>query len=161
MNPQGIRKPAWFAYKYLNAVRGRELACADPHVFAAARDGGVTALIYDWSQPRQAVSNRPFYTRLHPASAATPAGLRVTGLKPGAYRVQVRRTGFRSNDAYSAYIEMGSPKTLSDVQVAQLQALTRDRPERDSRVHVAGDGAFSLSLPLRENDIVLVQLSPL
>jgi xylan 1,4-beta-xylosidase len=161
MNPQGIRKPAWFAYKYLNAVRGRELACADPHVFAATEGGGVTALIYDWNQPHQTVSNRPFYSKLHPASAATPANLRVTGVKPGAYRVQVRRTGFRSNDAYSAYIDMGSPKALNDAQVAQLQALTLDKPERDSRVRVGRDGAFSLSLPLRENDIVLVQLSPL
>ena len=160
ISPQGIRKPAWFAYKYLNAVRGRALSCADPHVFAAAGEGGVAALIYDWSQPRQAVSNRSFYTRLHPASVSTPAQLSIVGAEPGAYRLQVRRTGFRSNDAYSAYLDMGSPMALSAAQAAELHALTRDKPERDDHVRIGGDGAFSLTLPLHENDIVLVQLSP-
>jgi xylan 1,4-beta-xylosidase len=160
MNPQGIRKPAWFAYKYLNAVRGHELACSDPQVFAAAQGKRLAALIYDWSQPRQTVSNRPFYTRLHPAAGAASAQLRLVGLAPGTYRLSVRRTGFRSNDAYSAYLDMGSPATLSDRDISRLQALTADTPERNDRVRVGPSGAFSLDLPMRENDILLVQLSP-
>ena len=160
MNPQGIRKPAWFAYKYLNAVRGHELACSDPQVFAAAQGKRLAALIYDWSQPRQTVSNRPFYTRLHPAAGAASAQLRLIGLAPGTYRLSVHRTGFRSNDAYSAYLDMASPATLSDRDISRLQALTADTPERDDRVRVGPSGAFSLDLPMRENDILLVQLSP-
>ncbi|HEX7760432.1 MAG TPA: beta-xylosidase [Caulobacteraceae bacterium] len=159
MNREGVRKPAWFAYKYLNALSGRQLACADPHVFAAADGAGVTALVYDWSQPHQVVSNRPFYTRPHPAPAAAPAMLRLTGVTPGAYRLRVRRTGFGSNDAYSAYLDMGSPGTLSATELERLQDLTADRPERDQAVHVGRSGSLSLGLPMRANDIVLVQLS--
>jgi len=46
-----------------------------------------------------------------PASAAAPVQLRVTHLVPNAaYRLEVHRVGYHANDAYSAYIEMGSPK---------------------------------------------------
>ncbi len=159
MNPQGVRKPAWFAYKYLNAVRGCDLACADPNVFAAVEGDDVAALIYDWTQPRQTVSNRPYFTKLHPAQEAAPARLRLTGFKAGAYTLRVRRTGFERNDAYSAYLQMGSPKTLGDADVARLNALTADTPERDEHVQVGRNGRLSLDLPMHENDIILVQLS--
>ena len=33
--------------------------------------------------------------------------LHVSHVKAGSYRLMVHRTGFRPNDAYSAYIEMG------------------------------------------------------
>jgi xylan 1,4-beta-xylosidase len=55
MSPQSVRKPAWFAYKYLNAVRGQALACADDQVFAARDGGRVTVLAYAWRQPNQKV----------------------------------------------------------------------------------------------------------
>ena len=68
------------------------------------------------------------------------------------------RTGYRHNDAYSAYIDMKLPKALSAPQVAQLQALTRDVPERDKVVTVPKSGLFRLDLPMRTNDVVLVRL---
>lgn len=158
MNPQGIRKPAWFAYKYLNAVKGREIACDDGQVFAARDGDRVSALAYAWRQPDQKVSNRPFYTRLYPTFDVEPLKLRVTGLKPGSYRLRVRRTGYRANDAYSAYIDMGLPKTLTAEQLRQLEALTRDRPEIEKVIKVRGEAV--VDLPMRANDIVLVELEP-
>jgi xylan 1,4-beta-xylosidase len=158
MNPQGIRKPAWFAYKYLNAVKGREIACDDGQVFAARDGDRVSALAYAWRQPEQKVSNRPFYTRLHPTFDVEPLKLRVAGLKPGSYRLRVRRTGYRANDAYSAYIDMGLPKTLTAEQLRQLETLTRDRPEIEKVIKVRGEAV--VDLPMRANDIVLVELEP-
>jgi xylan 1,4-beta-xylosidase len=158
MNPQGIRKPAWFAYKYLNAVKGREIACDDGQVFAARDGDRVSALAYAWRQPDQKVSNRPFYTRPHPTFDVEPLKLRVAGLKPGSYRLRVRRTGYRANDAYSAYIDMGLPKTLTAEQLRQLEALTRDRPEIEKVIKVRGDAV--VDLPMRANDIVLIELEP-
>ncbi len=160
MNPQGIRKPAWFAYKYLSAVRGQALAASDPRVFAGVEGRTVSALVFDWTQPAQTVSNRPYYTKLHPSAPSTPARLAVTGLKPGAYRLTVRRTGYRSNDAYSAYLDMGAPKNLDAGAVARLQALTTDQPEIERVVRVGKDGRFAVDLPLKTNDVVLVRLTP-
>lgn len=156
MTPQGVRKPAWFAYKYMNALRGQEIASSDGQVFAA-RDGGRIAVVaYAWRHPDQKVSNRSFFTRLHPPIEIEPMQLRLSGLKAGAYRLRVRRTGYRANDAHSAYIEMGSPKTLTATQLDQLQAATQDKPEIDRIIAVSGETV--LDLPMRANDVVLIEV---
>jgi xylan 1,4-beta-xylosidase len=71
----------------------------------------------------------------------------------------VRRTGYKANDAYSAYLEMGAPKALDPAQLKRLQDLTQDLPEKDRTVQVGRDGRLSLDLPMHANDIVLVQLA--
>lgn len=158
MNPQGIRKPAWFAYKYLNAVKGQALATTDGQVFAARDGDRVAVLAYAWRQPDQKVSNRPYYQRLHPTFDVEPLKLKVAGLKPGSYRLRARRTGYRVNDAYSAYIDMGLPRTLTADQATKLQGLTRDLPEIEKVITVRGEAV--VDLPMRANDIVLIELEP-
>ena len=160
MNPQGIRKPAWFAYKYLHALQGAAIPTADAYSFAATGAGKTAVLLWDWHQPEQALSNRPFYTRLQPSAPQAPAGVRFAGLKPGRYRLRTYRTGYRHNDAYSAYIDMKLPKTLTPAQVAELGGLTQDKPERDAVVRVDAKGRLSFDIPLQTNDLVLVTLEP-
>jgi xylan 1,4-beta-xylosidase len=158
LNREGIRKPAYFAYKYLHAVQGNEIPVQDAQVFAAAESGGVSAVIWDFQQPPQKVSNRPFYSRLVPATPAPSVEVSVSHLKPGSYQLKVRRTGYRANDAYSAYIAMGAPKDLSPAQLDQLRNLTRDLPETDRVVKVAKSGYCEFSLTMHSNDVVLVTL---
>jgi xylan 1,4-beta-xylosidase len=161
MNPQGIRKPAWFAYKYLHALSSQSLAVDDAQTMAATGGNGLEAVIWDFEQPEQKLSNRPYYTKVQPSHAAAPVALTVEHLKPGVeYWLEVRRTGFRHNDAYTAYLELGSPKSLTDAQVAQLNALTPDQPERAEAVTASAAGSVSLTLPFSSNDIVLVTLIP-
>ena len=122
-------------------------------------NSGVQALVWDFRQPVQAVSNRPYYTKVQPTSDVEPVSLDLKGLKPGRYDVQIFRTGFRANDAYTAYLELGSPKTLSEQQVRDLQALTVDKPE--TRALTVGEtGAASVAVPMRANDVVLVKVAP-
>jgi len=159
LNPQGIRKPAYFAYKYLHALQGESIRTTDPQAKLATKDGSVTAVIWDFEQPDQKVSNRSFYTKLVPNHAAAPVDLQVTHLVPNAdYRLEVHRTGYHANDAYSAYIEMGSPKDLSAAQVAHLNEVTRDSPDSDKVVRSGSDGTIKLSVQMSSNDIVLVEL---
>jgi xylan 1,4-beta-xylosidase len=158
MNIDGIRKPAWFVYKYLHAFSGHEIPTADGETFAATDGHRVEAVVWDWVQPKQDVSDRPYYTKLHPSEAAPPVTLRFSKLQPGSYHLVVRRTGFRSNDPQSAWIEMGKPVALSAAQLTRLQSLTRDLPERNALVRVPARGAYSLTLPMRTNDVVLVTM---
>jgi len=72
--------------------------------------------------------------------------------------MQVYRTGFKANDAHTAYLEMGKPKTLTPAQVTQLQALTVDKPET-RQVKVAANGTASVQVPMRVNDVVLVKIA--
>jgi xylan 1,4-beta-xylosidase len=159
MNPQGIRKSAWFAYKYLHALQGNEIPLKDAQAIAATDGAGVAALVWDFQQPDQKVSNRPFYSRVVPATASKPAALRIRHLTPGRYFLRVHRTGYRANDAYTAYIDMGAPQTLTPEQVGQLQALTRDLPETERMVTVGRNGKFEIAVPMRGNDVVLVTLA--
>jgi len=87
-----------------------------------------------------------------------PLKLSLSHLKANKYRLKVFRTGFRSNDAYSAYIDMGAPKSLTTGQLAQLNSMTRDLPEVDRVVRVGNSGFYNFSLPMHTNDIILVTL---
>lgn len=158
LNREGIRKPAYFAYKYLNTLSGKEIVAKDPQSFVAANDEGVSALIWDYQYPGQTTSNRPFYTKPHPSRPSAPVRLRFKHLKPGEYRLGVYRTGYKANDAYSAYIEMGLPKDLSAEQLARLQALTGDLPETERVIKVGKRGKYEIDLSMNGNDVVLLRL---
>jgi xylan 1,4-beta-xylosidase len=159
LNPQGIRKPAYFAYKYLHALQGESIRTADPQAILAAQNGNVAAVIWDFEQPDQKVSNRSFYTKLIPNHSSASVRLQLMHLVPNsAYRAMVYRTGSHANDAYSAYIEMGSPKTLTADQIEHLNNLTSDLPETDKVVRSGPTGSVELTVPMKSNDILLVKL---
>ena len=160
INREGIRKPAFFAYKYLHQLRGNELVTADPQALGATDNGRTGLLLWDWQQPEQKISNRPFFTRVHPATPSAPALVRFSHLRPGAYRLTLRRTGFKANDAHSRYLEMGSPASLSPAQLTELQGLTGDVPERDRIVRVGRNGRLAERIRMRSNDVVLLLLEP-
>jgi xylan 1,4-beta-xylosidase len=160
MTRDGIRKPAWFAYKYLNLLRGREVPSVDDQALAATEKGRTGILLWDWKQPEQQLSNRPFFTKILPAQSAPAAEVRFLGLAPGNYRLTVRRTGYQVNDAHTRFLEMGSPSALSATQLTELQDRTRDRPETNTIVHVGAAGSYTLRVRLRTNDVVLVLLDP-
>ena len=159
LNPEGIRKPAFFAYKYLHELQGDSIATSDPQALLATKGGDFSAVIWDFEPPNQKVSNRPFYTKVIPAHPAKPVQLKLSHLVPNSsYHLQVHRTGYHANDAYTAYLEMGSPKELTEAEVAKLNDLTQDLSETDRAVESAPDGTIKVSIPMKSNDIVLIKL---
>ncbi len=73
----------------------------------------------------------------------------------------IYRTGYKANDAYTVYLEMGAPADLTPAQIAELNDLTRDAPEVDHVADTEADGSLALHVPMRSNDIVLVSVSPI
>jgi len=160
LNREGIRKPAFFAYKYLHALAGQSLASQDPQAFLSTKDGNFSAVLWDFEQPDQKQSNRSFYTKLVPSHAAPSVQLAFAHLSAkGEYRLEVYRTGYRRNDALSEYIELGMPKDLAATQLAHMQAATSDLPETNEVVEAGADGTLVYSLPMKSNDIALVTLT--
>lgn len=157
MTPDGIRKASWFAFKYINALGDRELASNDAQSIAAISGDSVQLLAWNYVLPDQQESNRPFFRKVRPAKTGAPLDIRVSGLQPGKYTLSIQRTGFRHNDAYTAYLEMGRPETLTAGQLAQLQGLTTDAAERKI-VTVGKDGTAKSAIPMSENDVVLIEL---
>jgi xylan 1,4-beta-xylosidase len=160
MNREGLRKPAWFAYKYLHALSGREIPASDPEVWASVQGRQVAAVVWRFEQPNQKVSDRPFFTKVQPTSPPAPVRLEIQRLPPGRYHLRVCRTGFRANDAYTGYLDMAAPKALGVEDLARLSALTLDAPESEQTVQVGPSRSLATSLSLRANDVVLVSLTP-
>jgi xylan 1,4-beta-xylosidase len=160
MTREGVRKPSWFAYKYLNALRGNEIPSGDETVLAAADGKKAAVLVWDWQHREQPTSNGVFFGKPVPAIDARSVQLDLRHVAPGNYRLQVRRTGYKTNDAHTAYLEMGSPRELNAKQLKKLQDLTTDKPEVDRVVQVGSGGNLQWKLPMHSNDVVLVTLEP-
>ncbi len=158
MTRDGLRKPAWFAYKYLAALRGREVPVLDPSCWAATDGDGVRAVIWDWRNPDQQVSNRSFFGKPRPARDLPAVPVALRGLVPGRYRLSVNRTGYLANDAHTAWLKLGEPRDLDASQLQRLQAMTRDEPELAREVRVDSSGRFSLRVRMRTHDVVQLRL---
>ncbi len=153
-----IPKATYFSYKYLNKLGDTELVNQDSASWLTRNGKNVEALIWNFTPLKQNEGNKAFYRKLHPAAEVAPVALRVSGMAAGRYRVKVYRTGYKANDAYSSYIEIGLPKDLNAGQLSKLKASTSDRPESEGDVTVDAKGLVDLRVSLRENDVVLVSV---
>ncbi|MFG6489870.1 beta-xylosidase [Roseateles sp. BYS78W] len=161
MTREGIRKPVWFAYRYLAALaglNGKEVPTGDAATWAATDGEQLQAIVWDWRQPDQDASNRSFFGKPQPSKDVGSTTVELRHLPPGRYQVTQRRTGFEANDAHTAYLKMGSPKNLDAKQLATLQGLTTDRPEAQRELHVGASGSATVPLKLRSHDVVLLSL---
>ena len=159
LNLQGIRKPAYFAYKYLHELGSTELQNADASSWATTNAGGTTqVLLWNFTAPAQGnESDQVYFRNEHPAAPAEKVRLTLQSLPPGTYRLDTYRVGYRQNDAYSAYLQLGRPAALTPAQAAELKQLTQDKPVSSQTLKVGLTG-LTQTLDLRENDVVLVKL---
>lgn len=162
MNYQGIEKPSFRAYAYLNMLGPTRLHCADAHALAA-RDakGGVQTLFWNFTNPLPEHTNDQafFITDIKPRPLGQVA-LRLSHLKPGRYRLAVYRVGYRINDPFADYYDLGRPSQLTRPQVARIVKRNAGRPVKVEDAVVGKDGRLERSFPLRENDVYLVTAEP-
>ncbi|MGH9524738.1 MAG: GH39 family glycosyl hydrolase [Terriglobales bacterium] len=166
MNYEGIRKPTYFAYKYLAELGESDVAETDSASGGARSwitrtgDRQIQALFWDYSPlgPPAGQDDQSYYKQVLPAQTTGPVTLRLTHVPAGKYRLNVYRTGYESNDAYTAYLRMGAPPQITREQVEALQGKTMDAPV-ESRIVKVNDGTFNETFPMRQNDIYLVTLT--
>ena len=162
MNYEDIKKPAYYAFKYLNQLGHNELQCADSSAIVCKdNNGSVQALLWDFTidHPGDSVNNQVFYKRLLPSKALAPIEFKLHGLKPGKYKVSIYKTGYHANDPYSAYFEMGSPSQLTKEQVKTLKQKDADEPIEQSTVAVNASGNFEEQLAIRQNDVLFIKIT--
>jgi len=161
MNYQGIRKPSFYAYQFLHRMGDTELVNHDMDAWVTtAKDGSVQALFWDFTltHPGTKVNNQDFYNKDQPALGTKPARLSLRGLKPGVYQLTGYKVGYRANDAYSAYIDMGSPAQLTRAQVARLKDAGDGRSFISEQVTVGADGVLERTYEMRQNDVIQILL---
>ena len=162
MNLEGLRKPAYFAYKFLAQLGPEDIATDDPHTWATRKpDGSVQVLLWDYTAiaPPPTEPDQIFYKREQPTKPLPDAQLNLAGLKDGRYTLITWRTGYEQNDVYTAYLHMGSPSQLTRAQVASLQQASSGAPV-DQRTVKIRNGQFSEAIPMHVNDTVLITLTP-
>ncbi len=163
VNYQGINKAAFYAYQYLAKLGTTDLQCDDASTWATkdAR-GGVQTLVWDFTntQPGKE-NNQEFYTHDLPPAKVTPVNLAISSLKPGRYALKLYRVGYRVNDAYATYRDLGAPSQLTRDQVAYIKSVNSGAPVEEQLVEVGNDGTFKRSIEVRENDVCLIELAPI
>lgn len=162
LNYQGIRKPAFFAYEFLNRLGPTELVNADDSSWICKSADGVQALLWDFTPiaPPAGVNDQAFYKQEQPAKAKGTARLQLGNVPAGHYSLQVFKTGYRVNDAYTRYLDLGAPAQLTRAQEEAIQQGASGAPVQEEVLNHAG-GTFTRDFALRENDVVLVVLKRL
>jgi len=161
LNYQAIKKPAYYAYEFLNRLGPTELMNADAASWVTSGGaGGIEALFWDFTPiaPPEGVNDQVFYKGDLPAKAKGKVRFEVAGVRDGTYSVNVFRTGYRVNDAYGTYLALGAPSQISRAQVEAIQRANDGSPSSSEMVKVAG-GRFAREFDVRENDVFLVTLT--
>ena len=161
LNYQAIKKPAYYAYAFLNRLGRSELVNADPASWVTTDGaGGIQALFWDFTPiaPPEATNDQVFYKGDLPSKAKGKARFEIAGVPDGSYSVEVFRTGYRVNDAYGTYMTLGSPSQISPAQVEAIQRANDGSPSSSEIVKISG-GRFARDFDVRENDVFLVTLT--
>ena len=162
LNLQGIRKPAFFAYRFLNQLGSTELKNSDAQSWVCRDEhGGVQILFWNLIHPTGGtISNQDSFRKLQPSGTAATVNLNLTHIPPGEYHAQYFQVGFEKNDAYTAYLKMGAPSQLTVKQVEDLRSITAGKPEVQRTFIVDGSGNLLTTIPLRTNEVWFVNIQP-
>jgi xylan 1,4-beta-xylosidase len=162
INHQGILKPAFWAYKFLAMLGNTELqnsdesscACTDEH-------GGAQILFWDITPPARAqATGQDILVHAHPLRGKGSITITLKNVPPGFHHMVTHQIGYKRNDPYIRYLELGQPIEVNKEIVAELKTLSAGKPTSEMTVEVKDGGTFSATFPLRENDVYLLLLSP-
>jgi len=161
INYEDINKPAFYAYQFLNRLGLTELTSSDPASWICTdASGGIQALIWDFTitHPGTNVINQVYYKRDLPSRPKDKVTLNLTHVPEGQYALEIYKVGYRVNDAYATYLDLGSPAQLTRAQVAKIKSGNSGAPIATSKLKVGPDGKVQQQFDLRENDVCLLVL---
>jgi xylan 1,4-beta-xylosidase len=161
LNTQGINKPAFYAYQFLNRLGNTELENSDSTSWTCKdAKGNIQILAYDYTytHPGDSVNNQVYYIRDLPSKSKGKLKINISNVPNGNYALEVYKTGYRCNDAYSSYLSLGKPKQLTKLQVEQLKKQNDGSPISKEIITVKAGTPFSKDLDIRENDVFLLNL---
>lgn len=162
INYQGIKKPAYYAYSFMNQLGDQELANTDSMSWACKnKKGDVQVLLWDFTNmhPGDSVNNQVYYIRDLPSRTKGTVHIEIAGVPKGKYQMEVYQIGYKVNDSYTTYLSMNRPHQLTRQQVAQIKNQNDGSAILKEQVTIQASGRFSKDIKIRENDVYLVKLS--
>jgi xylan 1,4-beta-xylosidase len=161
LNYQSVKKPAYFAYEFLNQLGDVELKNEDKASWVCKnRQGDITSLLWDFTltSPIDSVNNQVYYKRDLPSQNRGTAEIKFTNVPEGEYQLKITMVGYRNNDAYATYMQLGSPNQLTQNQVNVIKELNSGVPSVNEIIRISDQKRFHYTLPMRENDVYFIQL---
>ncbi|SDP29067.1 xylan 1,4-beta-xylosidase [Mucilaginibacter sp. OK268] len=159
LNIQGINKPAFYAYQLMNKLGSTELASTDTRSWVCKNDkGDIQALLWDYTYTLpDSVNNQSYYIRDLPAKPKGKVKLNLSHVPAGKYTLEIYKVGYRVNDAYTSYLDMGRPGQLNRQQVEKLKG-ENGSPVAKQDIEIKPNTVYSREFNIRENDVVLINL---
>ena len=157
---QGINKPAFYSYQFLNRLGNIELTNNDPASWVCKdKKGNIQVLAWDYTYTLpDSVNNQQYYIRDLPSKPKGKLKINIAGVPEGNYSLEIYKIGYRSNDAYTSYFDLGRPNQLSRLQVAQIKKINDGSPVSSEIIKVKTGATFSKELDIRENDVYFLNL---
>lgn len=160
MTIQGINKPVLYAYRFLNHLGNIELKNDDSDSWACKdSSGNIQVLAWNCTNTLpDSVNDQQYYIRDLPAKPIGELKIHIKDVPAGKYALNVYKIGYKSNDAYSAYLSMGAPSQLDRQQVLQIKKQNDGSALLQKIITVKNGVPFSSELNLRENDVYFLKL---
>jgi xylan 1,4-beta-xylosidase len=102
LNIQGINKPVFYSYQFLNRLGNIELVNKDSASWVCKDStGNIQALVWDFTNthPGDSVHNQKYYIQDLPSKSKGKLKVNIAGVPGGNYALEVYKVGYRSNDA--------------------------------------------------------------
>jgi len=163
MNYEDLKKPAFYAFKFLNELGQSELKNADPASWVCKNpDHSVQALFWNYTPivPPTGMNDQQFYQHEIPAKESGWVRLCITNLPAGSYTLEIYQTGYRANDVFTGYLDLGSPSQLTPAQVGILRRLSGGSPQIVETIQIEKGKPLVRTFPLRQNDVYFVKILP-
>ena len=157
---QGINKPVFYAYQFLNQLGKTELVNRDSASWACKdTSGNIQLLAWDFTNTLpDSVNNQQYYIRDLPSKSKGKLKITIHNAPGGRYALEIYKVGYHCNDPYSAYVALGRPSQLDRKEVMQIKAQNNGAPLSREFITINRGAVFSKKLDLRENDVYLVKL---
>jgi xylan 1,4-beta-xylosidase len=164
INYEDLKKPAFYAFKFLNELGPLELADADPASWVCkGRDNSVQALFWDYTPnlPPAGMNDQQFYPHEFPVKEIGRAVLSITNLPAGSYTLEIYQTGYRVDDVFTSYLDLGLPSQLTRGQVEILREHSNGDPKSVETIQIETGMPFVRTFSMRQNDAYFVKILPL
>jgi len=158
LNTQGIKKPAYFSYSFLNKLGETELQNTDTSSWVTKNaKGNVQVLFWDFTYTLpDATNNQQYYIKDLPSKPKGSVKIEVAGLQKGNYTLEIYKVGYKVNDVFTDYLGMNKPNQLTKKQVNTLKEKNSGDPISTEKVIIDSKGIYSKDFKINENDVLLL-----
>jgi len=160
LNTQGIKKPAYYSFAFLNKLGPTEVTNTDSSSWVCKNEKGeVQVLFWDFTYTLEdSVNNQAYFIRDLPARSKGNVKISLKGIPKGKYMLEVYRVGYKVNDAYSTYLSMGKPDQLTKPQTELIKQQNAGLPISKEVIQITASGRFDKEFEIRENDVYMLVL---